>query len=120
MMSLCGRLWKAKHTNRRQLHIEFHFSALCRLSFGVLPRQLPLTHRCKAKRWNFLFPPMPSYWLSSNKMTFGVDTNAEGIIVRCAPVVRKFQWGHIDLLRAWMAKQGGYKEREVEGNATFV
>lgn len=63
---------------------------------------------------------MPSYYLSSNQMTVGVDTNAEGIIVKCAPVVRKFQWGHIDLLRAWMAKQGGYKEREIEGDATFV
>ena len=43
-------------------------------------------------------------------MTVGVTTNAEGLIVATPPIVRKFQWQHIDALRAWLVKQGGYKE----------
>lgn len=53
---------------------------------------------------------MTTYWMSTHKMTVGVTTNAEGVIVATPPIVAKFKWQHIDNLRAWLVRQGGYKE----------
>lgn len=51
-------------------------------------------------------------------MTVGVTTNAEGVIVATPPIVAKFRWQHIDALRAWLVRQGGYKEFELEEAAS--
>lgn len=56
---------------------------------------------------------MTTYWMSTRKMTVVVDTNAEGVIVATPPIVRKFKWQHIDRLRAWLVRQGGYREVEI-------
>jgi hypothetical protein len=61
---------------------------------------------------------MPTYWMSTNRMTVGVTTNAEGVIVATPPIVAKFRWQHIDALRAWLVRQGGYKEFELEEAAS--
>ena len=53
---------------------------------------------------------MTTYYLSTYKMTIAVDTNAEGVITKTAPIVSKFRWQHIDNLRAWLIKKGGYRE----------
>lgn len=53
---------------------------------------------------------MTTYWMSTHKMTVGVTTNADGVIVSTPPIVAKFKWQHIDNLRAWLVRQGGYKE----------
>lgn len=54
-----------------------------------------------------------SFWLSSNKMTISVDTNRKGIIIFCAPIVRKFKGQHIKKLVKWMRKHGGFKAKEI-------
>lgn len=51
-----------------------------------------------------------SYWLSSNKMTIGVDVNLIDIIVFAPPIAKVFIGQPLDNLRRWMRKQGGYKE----------
>jgi hypothetical protein len=61
---------------------------------------------------------MPAYYLSTHKMTVCVDTNAEGVITKTAPIVAKFRWQHIDNLRSWLVKQGGYKEFEIKEAAS--
>lgn len=43
-------------------------------------------------------------------MTVGVETDASGVIIAAAPIVRKFIGQHIDNLRRWMRKQTGYIE----------
>jgi len=56
---------------------------------------------------------MRSFWLSSRKMTMGVDTDDKGIIINSAPIVRKFKGQHIKNLVKWMKKQGGFKAKEL-------
>ena len=56
---------------------------------------------------------MTTYWMSTRKMTICVDTNAEGVIVATPPIVRKFKGQHVNNLRAWLVKQGGYREVEI-------
>ena len=60
---------------------------------------------------------MTTYWMSTHKMTVAVDTNADGVIVATPPIVRKFKWQHINALRAWLVKQGGYKEFEIKATS---
>ena len=56
---------------------------------------------------------MPVFWLSSEKMTVLVDTNAEGKITKAAPVVNTFVGQHINNLVKWMKKQGGFKYKQL-------
>jgi hypothetical protein len=56
---------------------------------------------------------MRSFWLSSKKMTVGVDTNRKGIIIESAPIVKVFRGQHINKLIKWMKKQGGFKAKEL-------
>jgi len=55
-----------------------------------------------------------SFWLSSNKMTVGVDTDKKGIIIKGAPITRKFKGQHIKDLVKWMKKQRGFKAKEIK------
>lgn len=54
---------------------------------------------------------MPDHWLSNERMTVAVVTDDQGRITDAAPVVRKFVGQHLDDLRAWMTKHGGFRER---------
>jgi len=54
--------------------------------------------------------PLKAYWLSSNKMTVIVEVNHRGIIVKAAPIVRKFLGQPISNLIKWMKRQGGFKQ----------
>lgn len=55
------------------------------------------------------------YWLSTTKMTVGVEVS-NGIITQAAPIVRKFVGQPIDNLRRWMKRQPGYREALLAGN----
>jgi hypothetical protein len=57
---------------------------------------------------------MITFWLSSKKMTIGVDTDEKGIIIDSAPIVRKFRGQHIKNLVSWMRRQGGFKAKRIE------
>lgn len=49
------------------------------------------------------------YWMSTSRMTVGIITK-DGIIIDCAPIVRKFIGQKIDNLRNWLNKQPGFIE----------
>lgn len=50
-----------------------------------------------------------SYWMSSSKMTFGVEVDAQGIITKAAPIARKFEGQSLNNLIRWMRGHGGFK-----------
>ncbi len=56
---------------------------------------------------------MRTFWLSSKKITVGVDTDQKGIITDSAPIVKVFRGQHINKLIKWMRKQGGFKAKEI-------
>jgi len=47
-------------------------------------------------------------------MTVGVDTDKKGIIIKGAPITRKFKGQHIKDLVKWMKKQRGFKAKEIK------
>lgn len=49
-----------------------------------------------------------NWWVSSNRMTFGVTT-VDNIIIDAAPIGKKFIGQHLVNLLKWMKKQGGLK-----------
>lgn len=61
---------------------------------------------------------MPSYWMSSVKMTFVAETDTAGRVIATAPIAQKFVGQSLAALRSWMQRQGGYREVELETNAT--
>jgi hypothetical protein len=56
---------------------------------------------------------MKRYWLSTVKMTVGVTTDASGIVVEAAPIVRKFIGQPLDNLVRWLSKQQGFQVQEL-------
>lgn len=59
---------------------------------------------------------MPLHWLSTTRMTVGVETDAEGIIIDAPPIVRRFMGQYFDRLRAWMSRQPAFCEEAVPEN----
>jgi hypothetical protein len=57
---------------------------------------------------------MSEWWLSTDRMTIWVLEDG-GIIEDAAPIVRRFTGQHISNLRAWLRKQGGFKEKQLDG-----
>lgn len=49
------------------------------------------------------------WWLSSKRMTIGVVTDQQGVIVETAPIARKFVGQRLSNLVRWMKKQGGFR-----------
>lgn len=50
-----------------------------------------------------------TYWLSSQSMTFGVETGAGDVIVSAPPIARGFLGQKLAALTAWMTQQGGFR-----------
>lgn len=48
------------------------------------------------------------FWVSSNRMTFGVLVS-DGLIRDAAPIARKFIGQRPENLGAWMRKHGGFR-----------
>jgi hypothetical protein len=57
---------------------------------------------------------MPVFWLSSNKVTVMVDTDADGKITKAAPAVNIFVGQHLNNLVKWLRKQGGFKYKRLK------
>ena len=51
---------------------------------------------------------MKGYWLSSKRMTVGVEVDDAGIIRQAAPIVRKFIGQPVENLVRWMSRQEGF------------
>lgn len=49
------------------------------------------------------------YWFSSRAMTIRVSVDRSGIVVHTAPVAARFIGQHVEALRRWMEKQGGFR-----------
>jgi len=56
---------------------------------------------------------MRDWWLSSLRMTVGVTTDDDNVIVDAAPVVRKFVGQPLGNLIGWMSRQGGLQVEEL-------
>jgi hypothetical protein len=52
---------------------------------------------------------MSWWWLSSVRMTVGVQTDARAVITDGAPIIRTFIGQPIRNLADWMRKQGGFR-----------
>lgn len=52
---------------------------------------------------------MRTLWLSSQRMTVIAYLDERGIIVRTAPVTRKFVGQHVSHLELWMGRQGNLR-----------
>lgn len=52
------------------------------------------------------------WWLSTLRMTVSVRVDGDGFIVEAPPIVRVFKGQHIDNLRGWLKRQGGYQEHK--------
>jgi hypothetical protein len=50
-----------------------------------------------------------SHWVSCVKFTVQVDTNAQGVITRAAPIVRKFEGQPLANLLRWAKGLGGLR-----------
>jgi len=56
-------------------------------------------------------PETVVWWVSSRRMTVQVESNrTTGVIVKTAPVVRKFAGQPIHNLFKWMRQQGGFQK----------
>lgn len=64
---------------------------------------------CKGRVWGSGMKT--AWWLSTNRMTVGVTTNSEDIIVETAPIVYKFKGQPLTSLLRWLSKQGEVKLR---------
>lgn len=51
---------------------------------------------------------MPAYWVSTNRMTLLVETDARDVVIQAAPIARKFIGQPAANLRKWLERQGGY------------
>lgn len=49
------------------------------------------------------------HWLSSRRITIGVETNPQLQIVSAPPIARKFIGQALGNLISWMRKQGGFQ-----------
>ena len=56
---------------------------------------------------------MTKWWMSNNRLTIQANVDDNGIVVEAAPVVKKFVGQHVNILRWWMRKLGGYKEEKL-------
>lgn len=48
------------------------------------------------------------WFLSSKVMTIEVEVDDNGVIIKAAPIAKKFIGQKFDNLTTWMAKQGGF------------
>jgi hypothetical protein len=55
------------------------------------------------------------YWLSTHRMTILARVDEQGRIAQAPPIARTFVGQPFDNLRAWLARQGGYREERVRG-----
>ena len=53
------------------------------------------------------------WWLSSKRMTLYVGTNSSDIVVKTAPIGRKFIGQHIRNIANWLKRQGGFQYKEL-------
>jgi hypothetical protein len=53
------------------------------------------------------------YWLSSNRMTVGVEVDEDDIIEDTPPIVRKFRGQPLANLARWMGWQGGFRMQKL-------
>jgi hypothetical protein len=49
------------------------------------------------------------YWLSTDRMTVGVAVDEHNVIVKAAPIVRRFIGQPSTNLGSWLRKQGGFR-----------
>jgi len=56
---------------------------------------------------------MKRYWLSSNKMTVGVECDNKDIIRDGAPIIFSFREQPLKNLETWMKLQGGFKKEVI-------
>ena len=56
---------------------------------------------------------MIKWWMSNNRLTIQANVDDKGIVRWAAPVVKKFVGQHVNILRWWMRKLGGYKEEKL-------
>ena len=61
---------------------------------------------------------MDFYWISSQRITIGVEVNSQGIIVQTAPIANKFREQPLKDLVRWMNKQGGLKIERLTMNTS--
>jgi hypothetical protein len=57
---------------------------------------------------------MAYWWLSSLKMTVGVETDKNSKIVNTAPITHKFIGQPLANLESWMKRQGGFRKEQLE------
>ena len=57
-------------------------------------------------------------WLSTHRMTV-YATVKDGIVVECSPIISKFVGQHINNLRNWLKKQGGYREEQLHSVSRY-
>lgn len=60
------------------------------------------------------FPHDGWYWASTQRMTVGVRVEG-GLVVDCAPVVRRFVGQPAENLARWLRRQGGFEVRLLRG-----
>ena len=73
---------------------------------------------CPSGDYSFYGRTMPSYWLSTHRMTVSVDTDDRKVITDAPPIVHKFIGQSLSNLIAWMAGQGGFQMsplKQIEG-----
>jgi len=52
------------------------------------------------------------WWMSTRRMTVCVKVNAIGVVVDVPPILGKFKGCRVGVLKRWLRKQGGYKEKK--------
>lgn len=60
-----------------------------------------------------------SWWLSTEKMTVYVETDANDRIINAAPIVNRFIGQPLDNLLGWLSRQGGLRKSRL-GDGTSV
>ena len=57
---------------------------------------------------------MRTLWLSSAAMTFIAYVDDDGIVVRTAPVAKRFIGQHVSRLELWLGRQGDLREEPID------
>jgi hypothetical protein len=55
------------------------------------------------------------HWISCNKFTVEVETDARDVVIRAAPIVRRFQGQPLANLLSWASDLGGLKHEVLDG-----
>jgi len=56
---------------------------------------------------------LTNWWFSSKKMTIGVTTDEDNIIVKVAPIARWSKGKHVNQLEKWMQRQGNFEKQDL-------